>query len=228
MPNDADVTQRGEKIPPRLPVPGAIVLGAAACVLAFLVALGIWQRNRPPAVTLDVYGEVPEFAFVNERGEPVTKRTYLGTIWVVDFIFTRCGGQCPRMTRSMAELQAWLNAQKIDDVLMFSLSVDPQHDTTATLQDYALRYNYDPWRWSFGTGDTAAIYRFVRDGFKLGLEEAPPPGTAPENEPIIHSSKFVLVDRRGRIRGYFDGLDPEEMAQLRRAIVALRKEPPQP
>jgi cytochrome oxidase Cu insertion factor (SCO1/SenC/PrrC family) len=193
-------------------------------VLALLLAAAIRQRTRPTQAALEVFGEVPEFSFLNERGEPVTKSTFGGTLWVADFIFTRCGGQCPRMTAAMRELQRWLNKQKIDDVLLFSLSVDPEHDTTATLQDYALRYDYDPWRWSFCTGDKATIYKFIRGGFKLGVEDQPAPGAAPDNEPIIHSSKFVLIDRRGRIRGYYDGLDSNEIKKLQEAILALRKE----
>ncbi len=211
--------------PPRVPLSGPLTLALAALVLAALIAYGIWQRVRPQGAELDIYGEVPAFTFTNERGEPVSNSTFGGTIWVADFIFTRCGGQCPRMTVAMRDLQRWLTQQKIDDVLLFSLSVDPEHDTTTTLQEYALRYDYDPWRWSFCTGDKATIYRFIREGFKLGLDDQPAPGTAPENEPIIHSSKFVLIDRKGRIRGYFDGLDEQEMQVLRQAIVKLRKEP---
>jgi len=212
------------KTPPRVPIPMGLVFAGAVLVVALLVALGLWQRNRSAAAKLEVFGEVPEFSFVNERGETVTKSRYLGTIWVADFIFTRCGGQCPRMTASMRELQRWLAQQKLEDVQLFSLSVDPEHDTTATLQEYALRYDYEPWRWSFCTGDKAVIYKFIREGFKLGVDDQPEGGAPSPNEPIIHSSKFVLIDRQGRIRGYFDGLDPEEMQALRAAILALRRE----
>ncbi|AXA37303.1 MAG: SCO family protein [Candidatus Sumerlaea chitinivorans] len=210
--------------PPRLPIANWLTWVAVAVALLGLGGLAVYQRVVRPAPQLEIYGEVPPFQFLNERGEPMTRDNFLGTLWVADFIFTRCGGQCPRMTASMVELQKWLNQERIEDVRLFSLSVDPEYDTTTTLQEYALRFNYDPWRWSFLTGDKPTIYRFIREGFKLGLEDAPPPGTAPENEPIIHSSRFVLVDRKGQIRGYFDGLDPEEMKKLREAIRILRRE----
>lgn len=210
--------------PPRIPLPWGWVFAVAMAAIAIVLSLAIWQRVKSTSAPLEVFGEVPEFTFTNERGDPVSKASFGGTIWVADFIFTRCGGQCPRMTSAMRDLQQWLKKQKYDDVLLFSLSVDPEHDTTATLLEYALRYDYDPWRWTFCTGEKRIIYQFIRKGFKLGVEDQPAPGSAPENEPIIHSSKFVLIDRQGRIRGYFDGLDPEELKKLQQAIVALRKE----
>ena len=105
------------------------------------------------------------------------------------------------------------------DVQLVSFSVDPQHDTPAILLDYAARLNAQPERWHFLTGDKGTIYRLSRDGFKLATAEGGAAGP-------IHSTRIVLVDRSGVIRGYYDATDADAVTRLLADIAHLRREQP--
>jgi protein SCO1/2 len=104
----------------------------------------------------------------------------------------------------MGELQKPL---RDTDVKLISFSVDPQHDTPTVLRDYAAKLNAQPGQWSFLTGDKNTIYRLSRDGFKLAA-------AAGETAGPIHSTRLVLVDRSGEIRGYYDATDADAVTRL--------------
>jgi len=149
---------------------------------------------------LPIFSTVPAFSLIERSNRPVDSRELAGKVWVADFIFTQCAGMCPVMTGKMRLLQDRLPAE----IHLVSFSVDPARDTPEVLTEYAKRHDADPTRWLFLTGDKDAIYRLSIEGFKLGLDDTS--GTAAE--PITHSTRFVLVDRQGRIRGYY-GMDDE-------------------
>jgi len=136
---------------------------------------------------------------------------------VASFIFTRCRSTCPLQTAQMARLQQRLHEEG-KQVLLVSISVDPEHDTPQVLQEYAQRWGADPGRWRFLTGPREAIWRLSRDGFRLGVGDDP--GFA--EMPIFHSTKVALVDGQGRVRGYYDGISEEGTAELLRAMEQVR------
>ena len=142
----------------------------------------------------------------------------LGSVWVANFIFTRCAGQCPLMSAQMATLASALRGEP--SVRLVSFSVDPEWDTPAVLADYARRYGAVREQWRFLTGDRAAIVRLCTEGFRLSV--AQDGGT--DAEPITHSVRLVLVDRAGRIRGYYDTTEAEAMKQLRRDLRRLLRQ----
>jgi len=160
------------------------------------------------AGALPVLGALPEFALVDHRGEALTPETMQGTPWVVDFVFTRCSGPCPRMTSRMAGLQGELEAAGASTRLL-SVSVDPDHDSPEVLAEYARLARADPERWRFATGEREALWSLVAEGFRLPVAERDDP-----EEPIVHSQKFVLLDAQLRIRGYYDALEPEARRRL--------------
>jgi protein SCO1/2 len=123
----------------------------------------------------------------------------------------------------MTARMARLNRELPEDlaVRLVSISVDPEHDTPQVLQRYAQSYNA-PDRWLFLTGGKEEIYQLSRKGFKLGIEIPPPSGPGgPPVEPILHSTRFVLVDGEGRIRGYYDGFEEDSMKKLRRDLESV-------
>jgi protein SCO1/2 len=188
-----------------------------------LVAVGgaaLWTRiaAAPPPPVL---GEVPEFRLVNRDGRAVTRADLAGSPWVADFIFTRCAASCPLMTARLARLGRDMGRAAPRRV---SFTVDPAHDTPEVLARYAASYEAAP-DWLFLTGPAPQLHRLMVEGFKLALDPAPPPGTATPEEPILHSTRIVLVDGQGRIRGYYDAFDEESMARLRRdaALLARRR-----
>lgn len=209
--------------------------------------LGLVPSNRTEGVLekLEVYGRVPDFVLIERSGKRVTLADLLGKVWVVNFFYTECTDTCPLQSANMARLQADLANER--DVRLVSISVDPEHDTPEVLAEYAARFRADPERWLFLTGPRDAIYRLAIEGFRLGVVDqgqkarhglgevwawwGPPsawghPVPNPERKPIIHSSRFVLVDRQAQIWGYYHGVDWESLERLRPNVRILLREKP--
>ena len=170
--------------------------------------------NRP----LPSYGSVPNFELVNQDAQPFGSKQLAGKIWIADFIFTTCRGPCPIISTRMSEVQKPLEKS---DVHLVSFSVDPETDTPPVLRAYADKLRKEPFRWDFLTGSRDAIASISRDGFKLGISEGQEPGSGP-----VHSTRFVLVDRRGAIRGYYDALAPDGVTSLLADTNHLLREQP--
>ena len=195
-----------------------------AWVLAFLVAgLLIAGANRlfrgSERKTTDanlVIGTVPDFQFTTQDGSMLSKADLLGKVWVVDFFFTRCPGPCPVMSSRMAEISKEL--KKAKDVRLVSVSIDPENDTPAVLSAYAKRLNADPSRWSFLTGPKKEIDAFTTKGMLQVL------ATDPVGVPT-HSTRFLVVDREGRIRSARKLEEPELVQKLLIDIGSLLREP---
>lgn len=183
-------------------------------LLAVMVATAM-QRLRKPEPP-PILGHVPEFTLTNRDGRSIRRADLDGRPWVADFVFTRCPASCPMMSARMARLNRDLSADL--PVRLVSFSVDPEHDTPEVLERYAASFQATD-RWLFLTGAREDVRRLCVEGFKLGLDMAPSPGMGPE--PILHSTRFVLVDGRGDIRGYYEAFDEESTAKLRRDVEAL-------
>jgi protein SCO1/2 len=194
----------------------AIWLGLAAILVAVVVA-GLWPRAPAPRA-LPVLGAVPDFALVERSGRTVRRADLLGAPWVANFIYTTCPGVCPLLSTRMARLQA--PGESPRDVRFVSFSVDPAQDTPEALRAYARRYDADPDRWWFLTGDRAALQALIVDGFRLSVAEQSAAAANP-TERITHSDRFVLVDRQGQIRGFYRGSEAESLQELRRDLRAV-------
>jgi protein SCO1/2 len=156
--------------------------------------------------TVSTYGTVPPFQLTNQFDQPFSSAQLAGKIWIADFIYTTCPGPCPMISTRMGELQKPLEET---DVQLVSFSVDPEKDTPEVLRKYADNLHADPNRWTFLTGPKSAIYKLSHDGFKLAISD----GGDAEGIPV-HSTRLVLVDRRGQIRGYYDAVGVDAITKL--------------
>ncbi len=258
-----------------------VVWGGILLVLLVLggMTVKLWQAPRPrvgdesPLEYLGNFGTVPEFDLIERSGQRVTRNDLLGLVWVANFFYTSCPDTCPLQSATLARLQRDFADDR--EVRLVSISVDPEHDTPAVLQDYAQRFGADPIRWLFLTGDKAAIYHLAQQGFHLSAVDpatAPPraPDTPPPEgrsgarrdvqpdaqnarrmlplpslaalvrwviaphmalahdgatpTPVRHSSRFVLVDRQARIRGYYHSDEDAAMRRLRRDVHTVLRE----
>jgi protein SCO1/2 len=168
-----------------------------------------------------VLGRVPDFTLTNRDGRTVRRADLAGAPWIADFVFTRCAASCPLITLRMQRLERELPPDL--GVRLVSFTVDPDYDTPHVLEAYAESYAA-PGRWLFLTGPRERLHGLIRQGFKLAIDMAPPAGAASEKEPILHSTRFVLVDGRGAIRGYYDAFDEESMGRLARDLEAVARE----
>jgi cytochrome oxidase Cu insertion factor (SCO1/SenC/PrrC family) len=185
-----------------LAVSGLCLLLVATWYVVCLPAAKVHDRPLP------VVASVPAFTLTERSGRTVSREDLLGKVWVADFVFTTCTGPCPEMTLRMRSLQETLKRTK-RDITLVTVTVDPVTDTPKVLQRYADKFGADPERWLFLTGDDE---RFIHNLVLKGFLQALAPAT--EDSPIIHSTRFVMIDRQGRIRGSHDGLDVEERDQL--------------
>jgi cytochrome oxidase Cu insertion factor (SCO1/SenC/PrrC family) len=163
-----------------------------------------------PTAPLPILQSVTDFTLTASDGSRVRRADLLGKPWVVDFIFTTCAGACPVMSGELARVQQGLAPGF--PVRFVSITVDPAHDTPEVLRAYAERFGADPARWLFLTGKADAIYALARDGFGLAAGPNPDPGQA--DAPVFHSSRLVLVDAAGKVRGYYDGVDAADVDRL--------------
>jgi protein SCO1/2 len=173
---------------------------AALLVLAFLLAtLKMGEALGRP---LPVYGQVASFTLTNQDGRPISLSDLRGKVWVADIIFTRCPGPCLKMTRQMAELQAALPAKS--HAKLVTLTTDPTFDTAAVLKIYAQRFGADFDRWIFLTGAPKQIANLAIDSLKLtAIEKKPEERQSPEDL-FVHSTIFVVIDKRAQLRGIFE------------------------
>lgn len=189
--------------------------GLLVLTLVAILGLAVVQVLRGPGeAELPVLGEVPAFELVSQDGRAVTREELAGAPSVVDFVFTRCVTSCPVMTHRMETLGEGL--VEGEEFRRVSISVDPAHDTPAVLREFT-EIRGLPDAWWFLTGDPEQVLALVRDGFHLAVE----PETGDPVDPIAHSTRFVLADARHRVRGYYDGTDPAEVARLDRDLRRL-------
>lgn len=209
----------------RLSIARRIRMGIVALAAAtgfFLWAL-TWNTGPQVAVPpqsgpLPLISEVPDFSLTERSGRTITKADLLGSVWIADFIFTRCSGPCPDLSAKLRGLQyAFADAP---DVKLVSICLDPENDTPANLVHYADRFQAQPDRWWFLTGtDEKYIHGLVEKGF---LQSVVPEG---DGSPLMHSTYFVVIDRQGRIRAAHDGVAKSAHGNLIRDVRALLAEP---
>ncbi len=174
----------------------AWIWAAGACGVLALSGLRVWQ-GLP--VRLPVLYEVREFALVDQDGAPYTRESMQGRTVIANFIFTKCPSVCPRLTRTMADLQRQLKDKGLP-VQLLSVSVDPERDTPGVLRKYAEAAGADLTSWAFLTGTLPAITAFVEGTFKLSMGET----VGKHLRGVAHTERFALVDTEGWIRGTYE------------------------
>lgn len=200
----------------------------SALALAVVMLLGAACAPAKPA--LPVVGEVPEFHLTSGDGRPFTRADLEGSVWIVDFIFTRCSGVCPMMTARMAGLQKTLAAEEgagrapHGGVRLLSISVDPDYDTAAVLTAYAKQNGADPARWVFLTGAEQEVFDLSQKGFLLAAGRDDAAAAQLGGPALTHSEKFVLVDRRARVRAYYDSGETGALQQLADDAIGLSRD----
>lgn len=159
-----------------------------------------WALRTPLPPRLPVLGTIPSFELTSQDGHPFGSKDLAGRVWLGSFIFTRCETICPAITRQMAQVQG--RTRNLEPAFhLVSISVDPEFDDPARLAAYARAHRASPRMWTFLTGPIDAVRETVVKGLRVDMGRDP---DLPGGEGIFHGTHFVLVDGRGRIRGYYD------------------------
>ncbi|MDN3669981.1 SCO family protein [Echinicola jeungdonensis] len=155
-----------------------------------------------------VFHQIAPFSFYNQDGDTITNADVEGKVYVADFFFTSCPTICPIMKSQM--LRVYEEFKNNPDFQILSHSIDPTYDTVALLKDYSQRLGIqDASTWHFLTGDKEKIFEIGQTSYMTTAMED-------QNEPggFLHSGAFVLVDRKGHIRGVYDGTKEDQVNEL--------------
>jgi len=173
--------------------------------------------QREVVGTDTVYHTIAPFSFVDQDSTLVTNATFEGNIYVADFFFTTCRTICPIMKTQM--LRVYEATAEMPDVKILSHTIDPAYDTVALLHDFAERLGVVSERWHFVTGVQDSIYKIAQTSyFATAMEDKSEP------DGFIHSGAFLLIDKKQRIRGKYDGTKEEDVNRLIVDIKKLRRE----
>lgn len=151
-----------------------------------------------------IFHTIPPFKFINQKGETVTEDVVKGKVYVVEYFFTTCKSICPVMSNQLSRVYS-----NHKDIMILSHTVDPETDSPEILDLYASKYNADPKRWIFLTGTKSELYKQARIGYLLDAQEG---NGGPDD--FIHTQNFALIDKKGRIRGFYDGTDSSSVNEL--------------
>lgn len=160
---------------------------------------------------------IADFNLINQNGKKITNKDYKDKIYIADFFFTRCQNICIAMAYNMSELQEFYKNDT--DIMFLSHSVTPLIDSVSVLKEYSMNKGVIDGKWNVTTGKKKHIYELARKSYFAVLDE----GNGDEND-FIHTEQFILVDKKRRIRGYYDGTNDQEMEKLKEDIIFLKEE----
>lgn len=195
------------------------LLKIAASVCAALLVGGafyVFTHQRPQ--DLPAYFSAPDFTLTAQNGESFDSSRLSGKVWVASFVYSTCKTSCPMLGAQMRRLYTAMPEGA--GFALVSVSVDPERDTPKKLAQYAKDLGVHDSRWVFLTGPKKYIKQIVTEGFKLAAE----PGMPNAEGEILHSSKLVLVDANGVIRGYYDGTLESSADEIKGAAEQLLAE----
>ena len=192
------------------------------------------DENRLPTLAIVSDTPIPDFSFINQDCDTITNQDYEGKIYIANFMFTSCPTICKKMSRNISiKLRPLL---RYDNVYFLSHTIDPTNDSPDILKKYANRLKHeagaDLSRWNFVTGDKEEIYRIAESYLTYASDEEV--DNNHKGFQLAHSSNFILIDTKGRIRsgfdsnnnvfGAYDGLDSQSLKLLVRDVGMLVSE----
>lgn len=197
--------------------------------ISFIILIfGIWAVpkiiDRLSKTELETIGPAPTFSLTDQHGKTISDKDYEGKVYVVEFFFTTCPSICPIMTENMIKIQnEFLGNPKVG---IASFTIDPDHDTSKVLKEYAQKKGITKLQWHLLTGDKDEIFKLSYEGFNLYVGEG-----GEEDGGFEHSGFFALIDKQGNIRSrkddqgnpivYYDGLDDKNIQMLKEDIKHL-------
>ena len=193
------------------PLPWLVLASLILAVILAGFGYYVIRQADKSRSSLPILGEVPDFQFRDQNDRPFSRGQMLGQVCVVDFIFTRCQGICPVMANRYTHLYRLF--REAPDLQLISVSVDPEYDSPEVLSQYATSYGVTDGRWILLHAPLDYVKDLCENGFMLPAEDLPQG----------HSGKFVLIDRQGQIRGYYDHDSDADQNLLKIHIRALLK-----
>jgi protein SCO1/2 len=185
------------------------------------------HKNKEVETGLVKIGPAPKFELTNQDNKKISNKEYLGKVYVLEFFFSTCPTICPKMNKSMMEIQNKFFGNPNFGIV--SITINPETDTAEVLKKHAQDLGVKSSNWHFLTGDKTYIFELANKGFNL---------YAGENNKVSggfeHSGLFALIDKKGNIRCrndaygnpilYYDGLDKNGVKAIQQDIAILLRE----
>jgi protein SCO1/2 len=196
-------------------------LGFAALALA--IPVGALFFTARAGRELPVLAELPAFSLLDEQGRSFRRDDLLGRVWIADFVFTACSDACPRLQQKMKRIQDRLvPLEQGGNIGLLSITVDPERDTPEKLRQYGQIFGAREGLWRYLSGPQQEVERTVVKGFHIAMAKMPVSAGAgdahAEAFDIMHGERLVLVDAKGRIRGYYDADEPDKLLRDARGL----------
>lgn len=175
-------------------------------------------KNNDGSTSVDtVYQTIPAFKLLNQDSVYITNNNFKGKVYVADFFFTSCTSICPIMHRNMKKI--FENYKENPDVMFLSHTIDFKYDTPSVLKKYAQKLGVDGPKWQFAYGVKDTVYSLATKSYLVSVEQ-----DDNDKQGYVHQGYLVLIDKDRRIRGAYDGTNPEQVAQLEKDIPLLLAE----
>ena len=188
-----------------------------------IILLGFWyflfQGTENYKVKLPVLSQVQTIEATTQDGVPFNSNFIDEKIYVANFFFTSCPGICPIMNNNVKDVYETFKGN--DNIKFLSFTCQPEVDSIPLLKKYSDSMQANSTQWQFLTGNKVALYNLARESY---LIDDPKNNVGSITDQFLHSQFLALVDRKGRVRGVYDGLKPSEMDDLRVDINILLKE----
>jgi protein SCO1/2 len=191
--------------------------------LALAVPVGALFFTARAGRELPVLAELPAFSLLDEQGRSFRRDDLLGRVWIADFVFTACSDACPRLQQKMKRIQDRLvPLEQGGNIGLLSITVDPERDTPQKLRQYGQIFGAREGLWRYLTGPQQEVERTVVKGFHIAMAKMPAASLETDAHAeafdIMHGERLVLVDAKGRIRGYYDADEPDKLLRDARAL----------
>ena len=176
---------------------------------------------------LPVLSYVKDFTFTDQDGKQLTQRHLEGKVYVSEYFFTTCKGICPKMNANMKII--YDKYKSVPDFAIISHTSMPETDSVPLLKAYEQTLlgtnssKLTATNWFFVTGTKDSLYKMARESYLLDNEKN---NSINVKDQFIHTQFFAVVDKEGRVRGVYDGLQKDELDKLSKDIASLLKETP--
>ncbi len=152
-----------------------------------------------------IYHKVADFILQDQHGSPVSFKTIGAKILIVNFFYMHSPAANRLVLAAMDSLAQHFGKNNL--VTFASVTVDPERDSAPVLKAYAARFKQSAKKWLFLTGDTTQIYSLARKGLFVDALQA-------GKDDFVCSNKIIMIDSERRIRGYYDGTNPDDVTNL--------------
>jgi len=204
----------GDRVKFRLSVKGGRSwVDRVEVVSASPVDAGLQQTPAAP-VLVPVGAAIPDFELVDQASQRVALSSLKGKVVAVTFIYSRCPlpDYCPHMVDNFRAVRDRFAARMDTDLVLLTISFDPQYDTPQILARYAASHRANTTGWHFLTGEPASIERVCN---AFGIQYFAEEGL------ITHSLQTAIVGRDGRLAATVEGKDftPQQLGDLVGAVL---------